>query len=461
MPRGFLSLVVEMHHRLPAPGRGPGGDWAVAASGTYWPILKAIATAADAGASEVLTLAVSPAWLALAADPTAQALARAELDRRADGGSDSTGRWHELRRLVVDRWGGDPIAALRRAHESGAVEVIPTTASPAWLPSVADSPVVARAQVALAAAEVEGVLGIAGKAGGIWLPHLSYRPGLEDVIAESGPRYFGVAAEAFRRGTVRPPRDLFGPLITPPGAAAFGVDPEPTQLLTDRGRRFARDPRYDDPRQAAEAVADHAQHFVTAWRESAERRADRSESAPPISLAAVSAHDLGGDWGAGGDWLERTLLILAAPSPWPATTPGRFLDRYPEGPVGLPGGAAGGLAAARPQDSDVLDRCREAADLLADAVGRRDRHGPLGNRALAQMARELLASQALDWSGPPGSASELDPVEGLARAEGHLARFAELAGLLLAGRLDPARLAALEAGPPYLASLDPARLVPR
>jgi predicted glycosyl hydrolase (DUF1957 family) len=236
------------------------------------------------------------------------------------------------------------------------------------------------------------------------------------------------------------------------------VDPEPTQLLTDRERRFARDPRYGEAHRRDEAAADHAGHFVGHWRGSAERRADYSEATPQISLAAVSAHELGGDWEGGGDWLERTLLLLAEPSPWPATTPGRFLDRHPEGPVGRPGGAAGGLAAARPHDSDVLDRCREAADVLADAVGRRERLGPLGRRALAQLARELLAAQALDWSG---SGPGIDPAEGLARAEGHLARFAELAGLLLAGRLEPARLAALEAGPTYLAGLDPSRLAPR
>src|SRR4051812_1829423 len=197
MSRGYLALVVELHHRLPGPGREPGRDWACAAVETYWPLLRAATAAADAGLAEVLTLAVSPSWTALAADPTAQALTRAELDRRADsprGDRAWADRWHTLRQFVVDRWASDPLGPLRRVHDSAAVEVIPTASSPAWLPAVVDQPVVARAQVVLAAADHAATFGARGA--GLWLPHRAYRPGLERVIAGCGLRYFAVDAES-------------------------------------------------------------------------------------------------------------------------------------------------------------------------------------------------------------------------------------------------------------------------
>ncbi|MBX6313042.1 MAG: DUF1957 domain-containing protein [Isosphaeraceae bacterium] len=451
MPRGYLALVIELHHPLPAWGRTSGRDWAEVAVGTYWPLLRAIAAAADAGLADCLTLAVSPSWAALAADPDARARAGAELDRRAEDGVP----WRSLRQEVADRWGHDPLAPLRRAQDAGTIEVIPTTASHTWLPSVARSATVARAQVALAAAD--HTLRFGGRPQGIWLPALAYLPGLEKTIAASGLRYFGVDAEAFRRGTVRPPVDVFGPLITPPGAAAFGVDPGPSRHVTDPYLRYARDPRYEWPEPAAEAAADHADHFVRSWREQAERWAPGDAAgAPPISLAHLSAFDLGGGWSQGGLWLEQVLRRLADSPSWPATTPGRYLDRYPEGPVGRPGPSAGGWLSVRPGHADLLDRCRLAADLLADAVERRAGLGPLGRRALAQMARSLLQAQALDWHLPPGHA--LSTAEALARAERHLAHLAELSGLLAAGRFDPARLAALEAGPPYLPEIDPEQL---
>jgi 1,4-alpha-glucan branching enzyme len=417
MPRGYLALIIELHHPLPGPGRSVGTDWAIAAWETYWPLLKALTMAADSGRAEVATVAVSPSWTALAADPCARAWAQAEAEQRT---IDEQAR---SQRRFIERWESDPMEPLRRAGESGAIEVIPMAASYAWLPSVADAPVVARAQVGLAATDHTRRFGAPGA--GFWLPHRAYRPGLERFIADARLRYFGVEAEAFRRGTIRPPADLFGPLVTPPGAAAFGLD-------TDLTARPTRDPR-------------HAESFLADWRSRIEH-APRFGAAPPISAASVSVHDLS------GAWLDRVLTLLAQPSDLIPTTPGRYLDRYPEGPVGRPGPSAGGLLSVRPAGSDLLDRCRPAADVLAEAIDHREQLSPLGQRALAGMTRSLLQAQALDWHLPPGWG--LPPEEGLARAQRYLARFAELAGSLTAGRLDSARLAAFEVGPAYLPEID-------
>src|SRR3982751_3086432 len=102
--KGHLALVIELHHPLPGPGGEAGRDWASASVETYWPLLRALVAVADAGLAEVATVAVSPSWTALAADPIAQAMTRAELDRRADmdDGYGEAGRWRALRQFVVD-----------------------------------------------------------------------------------------------------------------------------------------------------------------------------------------------------------------------------------------------------------------------------------------------------------------------------------------------------------------------
>lgn len=450
MPGGSLALVVELHHPMPGPNSGDGlpPDWHVSALRLYWPLARAAVAAADAGLADVLTIAVSPAWSALAADPLARRSCTQALDELADHPQvPEAPRWHELRQWIVDRWDGDLLAALRRAAESGAIELIPTAASHAWLPGVVDSELMARAQVAPAVADFTSRFGAAPS--GLWLPHLAYRPGFERALGEAGVRYFGVDAHAFRRGTVRPPLDLQGPLVTAPGVAAFGVDPAPTEPITDPARRYARDADYADPRHTADAARRHAEHFVSSWRGHAHSTA--SGNGPRLSVAAISVHDLGRDWPGAFDWLEQVLPRLAEGSPWAATTPGRFLDRSPEGPLGRPGPSTGGELAARPGGSDLLDRLLAAGEALAEIVERsRDLDGP-PLRAAAQAVRSLLLAQALDWSIPDG---QLGPRAGLDRAEARLAQLAELAPAVLSGRVDAARLATLEAGPPYLPALD-------
>src|SRR5262249_26669973 len=120
MPRGYLALVIELHHPLPGPGQEIGESWPKSAVETYWPLLDSVTTAADAGLAAAVTLAVSPSWTALAADPIAQGLTRAELDRRANADLPHREKesWHALRQVVVDRWAADPLLPLRQVSQS-------------------------------------------------------------------------------------------------------------------------------------------------------------------------------------------------------------------------------------------------------------------------------------------------------------------------------------------------------
>jgi 1,4-alpha-glucan branching enzyme len=329
------------------------------------------------------------------------------------------------------------------------VDIIPTTSSHAWLPSVAHEPVVARAQVRLAAADCARRLGM--RPSGIWLPFLGYLPGLESTMAESGLRCFGVHADSFLRGTILPPDQLLGPLVTPPGVAAFGVDPAPTKQVLDPVGGYGRDPRHRDPAQANRIAADHADHFLKSWVALAlGGLGHRDRNSAPISVAALAAHDLGQAWppGVGGEWLEAVLERMASLAGTVALSLGHYLDRYPIGPVGRPGPSAGGFLAARPHGSDLFDRCRAAADLLIFALEHRRGFNTLERQTVAHMIRSLLRAQQVDWSLPPGHG--VTPEAGLARTRAHLQQFYELAGLLLAGRPDRLRLDQLDRGPAYL-----------
>lgn len=466
MAKGYLGLVIELHHPLPRPGHAPGRDWGLAAATTYWPILRAFVALADQGAAEVATVAVSASWLALASDPVARASARVELDRLAtkagESGDDQADLrreyWDSLRQFVVDRHGDDPLDALRRAGESGAIEIVPSASSYTWIPTFATDRLTAKAFVAPAVSEHERILGL--PADGVWLPHHAYLPDFERLIAESRCRYFGVDAYAFRRGTVRPPVDLLGPLIAACGVAAFGIDPEPTQAIVHPTAGFARDQRYLNVTSSSIAVGEHADRFVDSWIAHAERSAaGRSFDQPPFSVATIAARDLGENWRSGGDFLEAVLRRFSRSSPdgWIATTPGRYLDRFPKGPLGRPGPSGGGGLAIHPGGSDLADRCHEAALILEVALANLTVDDRLACDIVAAMTRSLLAATALDWNTAPHAT--IEPREGLKGAQEHLDRFARLAAKLASGRLDHAAIDQIDPHAEYLVSLDPASLL--
>jgi 1,4-alpha-glucan branching enzyme len=444
-----LALVLELHHPLPGPADAVGFDWAGAALDGYWPLLEAVSSFAEEQTGGSVTLAISPSWMALASDPTARGAVLTELHRRAAENRGDPG----LARLILDRWDGDAIALIRHLGESGAVYLIPMTSSHAWLPSVAQDPVVARAQVRLAAADHAGRL--ARRSAGIWLPFLGYLPGLESIMGEAGIRFFGVGGAEFLRGTILPPAQLEEPMVTPAGVAVFGVNPATSAQVVHPDTGYGRDTRYLDPTQAVQAAADHADHFLRSWQGTfRNERIDQESATGPISVVAVAAHDLGRAWplGKGGKWLQQVLLGMAKLTGFDAVSLSSYLERRPTGIVGRPGPSAGGFLAARPGGSDVYDRCRAASELLTFALEHRRGLGPLERRAVAHMTRSLLRAQQVDWSLPPGHG--VDAETGLKRASAHLQKFYVLAGLLLAGRLDRDLLAELDRGPAYLPEID-------
>ena len=95
-----LALVLELHHPLPGPGDAVGAGWASMAIDCDWPVLRALSRFAETRTGAVLTLAVSPSWMALAADPSARSRLLTELNGRGPGAVGQS----SLRPFLVDRW---------------------------------------------------------------------------------------------------------------------------------------------------------------------------------------------------------------------------------------------------------------------------------------------------------------------------------------------------------------------
>jgi len=446
MPR--LALVIELHHPLPPPGSAAGAHWATSVLDVYLPVLRALDRFAERPGDASLTLAVSPSWTAQAAGPASERLVKREFERRTDGGAVDP----ELSRFFKSRWTPGALGLLRGWNDAGAIDVIPTTATHTWLPSVASDPVIARAQIGLAATDHERWMDRAPS--GIWPPFLGYAPGLESAMAERGLRFFGVGADAFTRGEFSPPRGALEPLITPPGVAAFGVVDASTTPAFDSHHGYGQDPRYSDPATAERAAREHARHFLDVWLERTWSGAvDHQGADEAISVVSFTPHDIARAWPLGGGerWFARLLEGLATLEDAGATSLDRYLDRNPTGAMGRPGASPGGMLAVRPADSDLFDRCRAAADLLTFALERRRSLRPDERETVRRMVRCLLRAQQVDWSLPHGGG--VDPQMGLQRAGEFLSRFYELAAALMGGRAESSAPPP-EPGPLFLPEID-------
>ncbi|KKL46127.1 hypothetical protein LCGC14_2348660, partial [marine sediment metagenome] len=85
------------------------------------------------------------------------------------------------------------------------------------------------AQVFAAAHEHERIFG--SKPRGMWVPECAYYPGLDDVLAEAGIRYFLVDSHGMENADPRPAFDVNAPVYCPSGVAAFGRHPTTSKLV--------------------------------------------------------------------------------------------------------------------------------------------------------------------------------------------------------------------------------------
>jgi len=525
------NLVLVLHTHLPwvvGHGRWPHGqDWLhEAAAECYLPILRVLDGIVAEGGSPRITIGLTPVLCEMLASPRFKEdfvayldsrRALAERDRKefeAIGNQDAArlaSSWidfcAEAKRDFVGTYGGDLLRAFRRLQDAGHVELVTSAATHGYLPLLGRDASV-EAQVRAGAASYRRHFGRAPR--GIWLPECAYRPatrwsrpvgparawprpGLEDVVARHGLRYFFVDTHLVAGGT---PMGTYGERFEEPGGAeprpATGLSPNEAHVLVSWSTRrrvavFARDPKSSvqvwsadygypgdgaylefhrkkgkgglrywrvtrralaladkapyDPKVAEERVRAHAAHFVATVKETLAGHR-RSTGRPGVVVAPFDAELFGHWWFEGPRWLEAVLRGLDG-EVTPATA-SEYLLRYPPSSVvALPEGSwgQGGHHWVWMNDDtrwvwESVYRAEDAfLDLLADV--RRKRSDAV-RRVLRQLARELLLLESSDWPFLITTVSARDYAE--ARVKLHAATFDRLLALArtaMAGAIPP------------------------
>src|SRR5438309_5626411 len=215
MPQGYLQLVLHAHLpyvRHPEYDRFLEERWLFeAVTETYIPLIKFFDRLRDEGVPFKLTLSVSPPLANMLEDPLLRDRCVRHLDlsiRLAERECERTRNWPdvhflasmykrlfaEARQTFVERCGTRLVSAFKEYADAGNLELITCAGTHGYLPMLSSEPATVRAQVFTAVQEHERIFGHKPK--GMWVPECAFYPGLDDLLAEAGIRYFFVDSHA-------------------------------------------------------------------------------------------------------------------------------------------------------------------------------------------------------------------------------------------------------------------------
>jgi 1,4-alpha-glucan branching enzyme len=465
-PLGYFSLVLHAHLpfvRDPKHERFLEENWFYEAlSETYLPLLLMFEDLIRDGVDFRVTVCLSPTLLAMFSDGLLQERYERRLDGHVELAEKEVARhrrngaflelarfYHErfsaLRDYYLEACGRDLTAGFRRLQEMGRLEVVPTAATHGYLPLLRHEPSAVEAQIRVAVEDYRQRFGRDPQ--GFWLPECGFYPGLDEVLARHGLRYFFVETHGVLQGSTRAHYGAYAPVVTPAGVAAFPRDPECSRQVwsAEDGfpgdpdyREFYRDIGFDLPlaavgpyigpdgiriqtgikyyrvtgrtdqkqlyvrAQAMRRAAEHAALFL-GWRQKQALWLAGRMDRRPIIVAPYDAELFGHWWFEGPEWINFLLRKIAFDQDTiTSLTPSEYLAEYPEAQESMPSPSSWGRGGYSDMWLNgacdwVYPRLHHAARSLSRLANRHRGVQGQRRRLLNQAGRELLLAQASDW----------------------------------------------------------------
>ena len=510
-PTGYLSVVLHAHLPFVRHPEHPSfleEDWLFEAmTETYVPLLRMMDRLWADGVDFRLTMSLTPPLCEMLADGLLAERYLAHLgkleelaeqvawDRRETPFSDAARRsadeLHEVRRLYDDAWGRRLLPVFRSFQDRGRLEIVTCGATHGFLPLMLTEE--ARwAQIEVACTSYERHFGRRPR--GIWLPECAYAPGLDELLAEAGLRWFFVETQGLWEASPKPRYGTYRPVVTPGGPCAFARDQESAaQVWSAEGgypgdgvyREFYRDVGYDwDYRRVrpylhedgvrrnvgiklhrvtGKVGLDEKEPYVPAWaqeraeehagnflfnRQGQARHLREALGVAPHLVAPYDAELFGHWWYEGPHFLEMLLRKASCDQgELRLTTPSEFLVDEPVHQEATPalsswGEGAGFSVWLNPTNDWIYRHLHRAEERMVELVRRFPSAEGLERRALNQAARELLMAQASDWAFIMTQGTTVPYAE--RRTRDHVARFSGLYLQLVEGRLEERWLSELE-----------------
>lgn len=510
MERGFLALVLHAH--LPFVRHPEYEDcleeqWFYeAVVESYIPLIQALEAWVREGVPFRLTLSLSPTLVSMLLDPLLQSRALRHIQRLMDLSeleakrTRSQPEFHRVAEMyrehsgaardVFLRYDRNLVEAFRRFQEIGGLECITCPATHGLLPVLSVNETAVRAQVRVGLEEYRRNFGCDSP--GIWIPECGYSAGLDEILKESGVRYFFVEAHGLLHAEPRPRFGVHAPVYTPSGVAAFGRDPESSKAVWSSiegypgdfdYREFYRDIGYDLDYETIRPYlpgggirtntgikyyritgkTDHKEPYVRSWamqkaaRHAGDFVANREKQIEhlakhmdrrPIVVAPYDAELFGHWWFEGPQWIDFLVRKVASDQKtFRPVTPSEYLDMYPVNQVCAPSPSSWGYKGhnevwVNGNNDWIYPHLHAAADQMVGLARAFPRAQGLRRRALNQAARELLLLQSSDWAFMMQTGTTADYAR--KRTRSHLGRFLRLAQQTQEGTIEEEWLAQLE-----------------
>lgn len=390
---------------------------------------------------------------------------------------------------VLDR---DVLGAFDSLEQAGVLELATCVVTHAFLPLYALKAHQAAPHIRVAVRKHRQTFG--RNPPGIWLPECGYVPGLDQELADAGLCYFFVDSHAL---AFADPPPLFGthaPIVCPSGVLAFARDPEASQSVwsAEQGypgdsnyREFHRDIGFDVDEQtlqglmlpggqrrhlglkchrvtglqvdladklpyerqaALRTVHGHAQHFVqdrAAQAQAASRRLERTATI----CAPFDAELFGHWWFEGPEFLDQVARTVAARQDLAMVSPSQVITQSGPFQVSTPSASSWGHRGysevwLNDKNDWIWPHLHQMTRRFEAIIKAHTEPDALTQRALQQLARELLLASASDW--PFMITMDTTVSYAQARVRSHVERFRRLAEQIEAGRIDQAQLSTVE-----------------
>jgi len=517
MAKGYLCVVLHAHLPFvchPEKEHTLEENWLYEAiTETYLPLLETFEHLRQEKIPFRVTMTMTPTLISLLQHKVCQERYIKHIDRLielAEKELDRTGRephyhglallyfrkFKESKKIFTERYDCDLVRGFKSLQDSGLLEIITCCATHAFLPIIGSNRHSARAQILVAAEHYRKTFNRPPK--GIWLPECAYTSGIEEILQEAGIKYFFVDTHGILNADPRPRYNVYAPIYTPNGVAAFARDPESSKQVwsSKEGypgdvdyREYYRDIGFDRewdyikpyvhpegirintgikywrvtgkgeykeayrPDWAQKKAAMHADDFLYKRHCQVDYLSEHMDR-KPIIIAPYDAELFGHWWYEGPMWLDFLIRkTVFDQNKISLATPSDYLREYPTNQVAIPSGSSWGYKGYHEfwlnGTNDWIYRHLYIASRrmyeLADKYRGYLQKGAkpsIGRRALNQAARELLLAESSDW--PFIMRTETMVPYAHRRIKGHINRFTKLYEDLCKGTVDESWLKELE-----------------